>query len=301
MANLPQARAKGLAIAEATLAVIFWGGSFVATKIALREAQPATIVWLRFAIGVLILGLTIAVRHQLSLPRVKDLGYFALLGFLGITFHQWLQSNGLVTSQATTTAWIVATTPIFMALLGWMALHERLNWMQALGILLATAGVLAVVSKGDFASLFAGRFGVRGDGLILISAVNWAVFSALSRRGLQSFSATWMMFYVMAFGWLFTTALFILGPGLTDVHSLSFAGWGGIAFLGIACSGLAYIFWFDALQRLPVAQVGAFLYLEPVVTVLIAARMLREQILLATIIGGGLILLGVWMVNRYTR
>jgi len=131
--------------------------------------------------------------------------------------------------------------------------------------------------------------------------VNWAVFSALSRRGLQSFSATWMMFYVMAFGWLFTTGLFILGPGLMDVRSLSFAGWGGIAFLGIACSGLAYIFWFDALQRLPVAQVGAFLYLEPVVTVLIAAQMLREQILLATIAGGGLILVGVWMVNRYTR
>ena len=72
-------------------------------------------------------------RRQFSLPRPKDWPYFALLGFLGITFHQWLQSTGLVTSQATTTGWIVASMPIFIAILGWLVLKEKLNWLQALG------------------------------------------------------------------------------------------------------------------------------------------------------------------------
>jgi drug/metabolite transporter (DMT)-like permease len=77
--------------------------------------------------------------------------YFALLGFLGITFHQWLQSTALTTSRASTTAWIVATTPVFMALLAWLALKEKLGWLQTSGILLAALGVLLVVTDGDLA------------------------------------------------------------------------------------------------------------------------------------------------------
>ena len=107
---------------EATIAVTVWGGTFIATKVALRELSPAGVVWLRFAIGVAVLGAVVLLRRQLRLPTWGELGYFTLLGFIGITFHQWLQSTGLVTSQASTTAWIVATTPIFIAILSWLFL-----------------------------------------------------------------------------------------------------------------------------------------------------------------------------------
>jgi drug/metabolite transporter (DMT)-like permease len=284
---------RTVAILEATCAVIFWGGSFIATKIALRDVSPVTVVWLRFAIGVVILGVGVRLRRQFSLPAGRYLGYFALLGFLGITFHQWLQSTGLKTAQATTTAWIVATTPIFIAILGWLVLKERLRWVQALGILLATVGVLLVVTRGELASLSTGSFGTPGDFLVLISSVNWAVFSILSRRGLRTFPATLMMFFVMAFGWLFTSLLLFTGPGLSEIKLLSLPGWLGIGFLGIFCSGLAYIFWYDALQALPVAQAGAFVYLEPFITLVIAAFVLSEAVTVASLLGGGVILLGV--------
>ena len=248
--------------------------------------------------GVFILGLGVAARRQLGLPGWKDLAYFALLGFLGITFHQWLQSTGLETAQATTSAWIVATTPIFMALLGWLVLKEKLRWWQALGIGLAAFGVLLVVTQGNLAALAGGHFGTTGDFLILLSAPNWAVFSVLSRRGLQQFPATLMMFYVMGFGWLFTSVLFFGGPGLAEIRQLTLPGWLGVGFLGVFCSGLAYIFWYDALQALPTAQAGAFVYLEPFVTVVVAALVLSEPLLLASLLGGGIILLGVWMVQR---
>ena len=84
----------------------------------MREVSPVTVVWLRFAIGVAVLGAVVIARKQFSIPRGRELGYLILLGFIGISFHQWLQSTGLVTAQASTTAWIVATTPIFIALLG---------------------------------------------------------------------------------------------------------------------------------------------------------------------------------------
>jgi drug/metabolite transporter (DMT)-like permease len=224
-----------------------------------------------------------------------------LLGFLGITFHQWLQSTGLITAQATTTAWIVAITPIFIALLGWVFLKESMVWVQWTGIALAALGVLLVVSEGDISALSNGEFGTRGDFLILISSLNWAIFSIISRHGLQKYSAAWMMFYVMGFGWLFTSVLLFLGPGLSEIGQLKLDGWLAIGFLGIMCSGLAYIFWYDALQAIPASRVGAFLYLEPLVAVVVAALVLYEPLFWASLLGGAIILLGVWMVNRQAK
>ena len=289
------------AILKALFAIIVWGASFVATKISLQYVAPSTVVWLRFTMGVIILGLAVFLNNQFSPPKGSDWGYFALLGFLGITFHQWLQSTGLLTAQATTTAWIITSTPIFIALLGFVVLKERLAWYQIAGIVLAAFGVLLVVTKGKLSSLADGRLSTPGDFLVMISAVNWAVFSTLSRPGLQKHPATLMMFYVMSFGWLFTSILFFTGSGFQEISSIPWNGWIAITFLGIFCSGIAYIFWYDALQTLPVAQTGAFLYLEPIVTVIVAALVIREAILLATLIGGVTILVGVWLVNRPGR
>ena len=144
-------------ILEAIFTVIVWGGTFIATKIALQEVSPATVVWLRFAMGVIILGAAVAMRKQFAMPERNEWLYFALLGFIGVTFHQWLQANGLVTAQATTTAWIVATTPIFIALFGWLVLKEKLGWLKIFGIALAAFGVLLIVSNGNFGALFAGK------------------------------------------------------------------------------------------------------------------------------------------------
>jgi drug/metabolite transporter (DMT)-like permease len=283
---------------KALFAVVAWGASFIATKIVLLEVSPVTVVWLRFAMGIAILGAAVVLRKQFALPTWREVGYFSLLGFIGITFHQWLQSTGLITAQASTTAWIVATTPVFMALLGWLLLKERLGWVRSGGIALAGLGVLLVVTEGRLADISSGQFGTPGDFLILISALNWALFSALSRSGLQRHPAALMMFYVMTMGWIFTSGLFITGPGFAEIGRLSITGWVGMAFLGIFCSGLAYIFWYDALQTIPTAQLGSFLYLEPLVAVVVAAVLLAEALVWASLVGGAVILIGVWLVNR---
>jgi uncharacterized membrane protein len=106
---------KLIAYLEVIFAVVVWGGTFIATKVALQEVSPATIVWLRFAMGLVILGIAVVARKQFAIPEKSEWLYFALLGFLGVTLHQWLQATGLQTAKATTTAWIVATTPVFIA------------------------------------------------------------------------------------------------------------------------------------------------------------------------------------------
>ena len=286
-------------ILEAIFTVIVWGGTFIATKIALQEVSPATIVWLRFAMGVLILGTTVILRKQFAFPEGNEWAYFALLGFIGVAFHQWLQANGLKTAQATTTAWIVATTPVFIALLGWGVLKEKLGWMQICGITLAAFGVFMIVSKGNLDALFSGREGTIGDLLVLISAPNWAIYTILSRRELARHPAARMMFYVMTSGWLFTTVwIFGFGPGLQEISHLDMRGWIAISGLGIFGSGLAYITYYDALKILPASQLGVFLNIEPLVTTLLAAPILSEPITPIVLGGGAIIILGIYLVNR---
>lgn len=282
-------------------AIAVWGGSFIATKLAVGEVSPVVVVWSRFLIGLIILG-WFAWRHgELSVPSWKDGLEFAFLGFMGITLHQWLQSSGLVTSEAATTAWIVSTTPVFMAVLGWLFLKEHLGFAGTAGIVLATLGVLLVVSKGNLTGMFSGSFGRPGDILIFISAPNWAIFSVMSRPALQRHSAIKVTFYILLFGWLFTSLQFLAGEYWHEFNQFTATGWIAIAFLGVLCSALSYIFYNDGLQSLPASQVGAFLYLEPLVATLVAAIVLSEQIVPATLAGGALILLGVWQVSRVPR
>ena len=291
-------RKRITAYIEVTFAVIVWGVSFIATKLALRDLAPVTVVWLRFAIGVIILGIVTTLRHQMSFPKKQDWIYLAILGFLGITFHQWLQSTALVTAQASTTAWIVATTPVFIAILGRIFLREKLGWLQVFGIILAAAGVLLVVSKGNLSVLINGHFGEPGDILILISALNWAVFSILSTRGLQEQQATQMMFFVMLIGWLFTSVLFFTTGNIEDIGNITLTSLIGVSFLGIFCSGLAYLAWYDGLQAVPASQIGAFLYIEPLVAVIVAWPILGEELLPVSLVGGAIILLGVRLVQK---
>ena len=278
-------------------AIAIWGGSFIATKIAVQEVSPVTVVWLRFLIGTAILGYFAWKRKELSLPERKDALDLLWLGFLGITLHQWLQSSGLVTSEASTTAWLVSTSPVFMALLGWILLKEKLSLRTITGFLLATIGVVLVVTKGDIRSIINGKFGASGDILILISALNWAIFSVLSRPILKRFSAIKVTFYVLFFGWLLTSVQFVVGRHWVEFNQLSIDGWTSIVFLGVFCSALAYIFYNDGLKALPASKVGAFLYLEPFIATIAAAIVLSESIVMASLAGGGLILFGVWLVN----
>ncbi len=289
---------KMLPYLEALFAVVVWGGSFIATKIAVGQISPVAVVWLRFAMGIPMLLIAVIARKQFAFPKGSEWLYFAMLGFLGISFHQWLQSNGLKTAQASTTAWIVSTSPMFIAILGWMILKEKLTLMQSSGIVLAMIGVLAVVSKGSISNIAIGNFGTPGDFLILISSVNWAVFSILSRRGLKTHPSTLMTFWVMTIGWLITSAAFFVGKNYTEIPLLDSRGWMAMIFLGIFTTGFAYIAWFDALSQLSAVQTGAFLFVEPLTSMVVASVILNEQITLVSVLGGAVILVGIWLVNR---
>jgi len=291
---------KPSAALKAFLAITFWGASFVATKIALRDVSPLTVITLRFGLGMVVLACIVAARRQFALPRKSDLGWLIFLGLNGVTVHQLLQANGLVTTSATNSGWIVALTPVFSALLAWLILREPFGRLKVLGLALATCGAFLVISRGQLSRGLLNIPATPGDFLMLVSSPNWASFTVLSKRIVSRMSPALMVTYVMAFGWLAILPLFLGARGWLELPRLTAAGWGGLLFLGVLCSGAAYVFWYDALDAAGASQVAAFLYIEPIVTVIVASALIGEKATWATWIGGAVILIGVWLVNRQT-
>jgi drug/metabolite transporter (DMT)-like permease len=105
----------------------------------------------------------------------------------------------------------------------------------------------------------------------------------------------------MLIGWLLTSILFFILGGLGDIGHITWISFLGVCFLGIFCSGLAYIAWYDGLQALSATRVGAFLYFEPLVAVMVAWAILGESILFITLVGGATILLGVRLVQYFKK
>lgn len=293
---------KPSAAIKALLAISFWGASFVATKIVLREVSPLAVVVIRFGIAIPVLVIVTVARREFKLPERKSLGWLIVLGLNGITVHQLLQANGLMTTTATNSGWIISLNPIFSALLAWLLLRESFGKLKVMGLAIALFGAFLVISRGQ---LGGGLFNIPatpGDFLVLLGSPNWALFTVLSKRlmdrGTWAMSPAMTLTCVMTFGWLALVPLFIASDSWAAIPHMTIEGWGSVLFLGILCSGAAYIFWYDALQVTGASQLAAFHYLQPFVTVIVAASLISERMTWITLLGGVIILFGVWLVNR---
>jgi drug/metabolite transporter (DMT)-like permease len=279
-------------------AIVLWGISFVATKAALRELDPAPLVFARFGMGaVLIVGL-LAARGELKRTPAGAWRDLVLLGFLGVFVHQMLQAHGLQHTSAVTTGWLIGLIPIWAAILAAIFLGETLTPLRIAGLVLGFAGAVLVITRGRLSSEFMALPSTRGDLLILASTLNWAVVTVLQRRPSERLGARLATAGTMVVGFLLLAPVFFASGGFGAFASLSPATWLAVVFLGLGCSGLGYLWWYGALERLEASQVAAFLYLEPLVTLAAAMLLLGEPVGWATIVGGLVVLAGVALVQK---
>ena len=281
-------------------AIIFWGFSFIATKVALREVHPFTLLTLRFGIGAFLL-LVFQLRQDKKFLKVfsqRDWIYVLFLSIVGIAGHNLLQAFGLLYTTAINTGWIIAIQPIFITLTARLFLGEGITVRKIIGIVIGFSGIFLIVSKGVFSlSLF--RFSSTfGDLLVLLSALTWTAFTVGGRGFLSRFPPLVTITPIMMVGCLITLPLSAVKGEWNILFHLSLSGWMGILFLGIFCSGLAYFYWYSALEKRDSSIIGMYLYLEPLVTLMGARLLLGEEVKWITLMGGGMTLMGVYLATR---
>jgi drug/metabolite transporter (DMT)-like permease len=284
--------------AGALLAVVFWGLSFVATKAALREVTPVALIFTRFALGSALLHVLLALRGEPLVPPRDTWRGLAGMGFVGVFVHQLVQSYGLTLTSAVNSGWLIGLTPVWSALLAAWLLREGFGARKLAGLFLGFLGAALVVTRGRLDAGVLALPSTRGDLLVLASTVNWAVYTVIGHALLKRLGARRATAGSMFLGWAMLAPPFVLGAGWRQYAQLSAVGWAAVVFLGLACSGLGYLFWYGALEKVEATQVAAFLYLEPLITLAAAAALLGEPVRPVTVAGGLLVLAGVVLVQR---
>ncbi|MGQ3380980.1 DMT family transporter [Priestia endophytica] len=288
-------KSKFAASLYATMSISFWGISFVSTKAVLDKLDPYTLLVIRFGIGALfLLVLLVLKRDPLNIP-LTYIPHLIVLGILGVFVHQVIQATALLTIDASAAGWIISFSPVFTVILSVLFLHEKMTVSKAAGMIVAIIGVLLVTTSSNQQSF---QFSINvGYLLMILSTLNWAIYSVLLKRLHIQLPSLVVTFYMCLLGFTLTTPFLIRNRGWEILPFLTNVEWAHLLFLGVFVSGVAYWYWAKALEVLEASQVSVFLYLEPVATLITAILLLQEKIIPISILGGIIIIIGVILVN----
>ncbi|HHV35196.1 MAG TPA: EamA family transporter [Syntrophomonadaceae bacterium] len=278
------------------LVIIIWGSTFASIKIILPQVPPNTLALLRFIIASIVLGLFLVITKQPRLQK-QDLPGILLSGFSGIAIFNVLQNQGLRYAGATDAAILIAMSPVFIALLSWVILKERISKLQVIGIVIAFAGSVLVATNGSFNNFGFNKLRVYGDLLVLLSSLAWAIFSITLKKLLMRYPPTTIMTYSTFAGTIFLIP-FSLSEYPVNFLAINSAGWINIIYLGVLASALGNLIWNSALEKVPAVTAGAYLYLSPVVAAVVAFIFLHEIPGMYTIVGGLIILMGTFFASK---
>lgn len=286
--------------------VIVWGGSFVAARMILYSDSPGVatlsptmLATVRFLIASAIF-LPILLRQQLQVQplRLADIPTFLLLGQLGISLYFWLQYTGVqLTNAGISAVIVVGLIPLTTMLISGLALREPLGGKRALALTSGAAGVVVVVSQRGLQVAAESGF-LFGTFCLIANALCFSIYSTLIRGIRARYASLTTTAGMMIAGTLGLLLLSLVTEDWGTVSALSTAQWISILYLAVVCSVLAYFFYNYALTQIEASQAAVWIYLEPVVAVVLGAVMLGEAVTVQTVIGGLVILASLLTTQR---
>ncbi len=288
----PRDRATDLGLVVLTTV---WGVNFAVVKVALEFLPAMAFNALRFPLAALTVYLVLRARGPLPVPERKDWGRILLLGIAGNGVYQLLFIHGLDRTTAGNTALLLATVPIWAALLAALRGEAALDRRVLVGIGITLVGTSLVVTGGGGGIGFGGAT-LAGDLMALGAAVLWAAYTVGSRELILRYGSVPVTAWTL---WAGTIPLVVLGiPDLVRVRWSEVplvGGWGGVVFAGVMALGLSYLLWYRGVHRLGSARTATYSNLIPVVALATAWPLLGEvptwlQGLGAAVILGGVVL-----------
>ncbi len=275
-----------------TMTLLMWGFMNVPTAFALAEMAPLQLLLLRTAIAVLILAPLARLRDGLLLPLPGDRITAALMGLSGVFFNNVFFFNAMKRTSLTNVAILFATSPFITAVLARIFLGERLTLRRVLGIVIALAGAVSLLCKGDL-SLLADLKMNTGDLLELGAAFTISVMTILGRRIKKTPPITVTL--CVMFTSFVATALTIFVTGTPLNFALSNRAIFGVVYVGVFASAGAYMFQQMSIQRIGAGATGAFLNGSPALAIFGAVVFMGETISPVQIISAAVIFLGIFL------
>ncbi|MEO8408946.1 MAG: DMT family transporter [Propionivibrio sp.] len=292
---MPQTTPK--IVGKLILTAFFWGGTWIAGRVAVQEASPYAVASWRFLLAAVVLGSLLVAREGWSRWTPRQWLALTALGLSGVFAYNVLFLFGLQRVEAGRGALVVAFIPVLVALADWLFFHLPMSPPKAFGIVLALGGCLLVVTHGEPLRLFAGEVGL-GEYLLLGSALSWVVYTMTSRHYGKRFSPLAMTFGGCLTGWAMLTLAALIDGSLFAFGTLTWRGYASVAFLGLFGTAMAFTWYAQAITRIGVTKAAAFINLVPVFAVVLGVLLLDEPADPAVLGGGAMVIVGVLLTNR---
>lgn len=279
------------------LSSLIWSGNFVVGRGLRGAVPPITLAFWRWVVALAIL-LPLSwpiLRRQWPLLR-RNWRLLALNGLLGVACFNTLLYIALQSTTATNALLIDSTIPVFIALLSWIFGEGVMTRRQVLGVLVSLAGVITIICRADVRSLVSFQVN-RGDLWVLLAVVCWALYTVLLRRlpdGAHPLAVLTVMVMVGLLG-LAPFYFWELGQGGRVLLTAPVVG--GLAYVGLFASVLAFIMWNRAVQQVGPNRAGLFVHLMPLFGTILSVLFLGESFHLFHLSGMALIFSGIYLAT----
>lgn len=282
------------------LATLFWAGNFVLGRALVEVLPPFGLNGIRWCIACVVLIALVLLREGTGFLRPALARWPALLvmGITGVFLFNALVYLALQYTTSTSASLINGATPILTLFVAAILGGGRPTGRQLFGSLVCLAGVAWVVSRGSVETLLS-LSPNRGDLIMLVAAVCWAVYTVVGGRVSRDLSPL----VATTVSAVLVLPLVVLAGGLDLAAQPPSAGLtpqvlAGLLYIGIVAAVAAFLAWNAGIARLGAARGAVFLNLIPVFTAAIAIPTLGERLVPAQLLGGLLVLLGVVLVSR---
>lgn len=280
------------------LATLFWAGNFVLARGMHEAIPPMAMAFWRWTLAAALLlpfGWR-RVRAQWALVR-RDLPVLLALGLLGVAGFNTLVYTALATTTATTAVLLNSSMPAVIMALAWAALGERVSPLQALGLAVSFAGVVAIVARGDLAGLRA--FSVTpGDLWVLGAVLAWSAYTVLLRWRPPGLDPVAFLTVIVPVGCAALLPLYLAERAAGAVVQPSAPVFLSLAYFALFPSLVSYLCWNRAVAMVGPSRAGLFIHLMPVFGTALAVAFLGERPQLFHGTGIALVLGGIWLTTR---